>query len=204
MRTVGAVAPEVVAAIGKGVQAGGYDKTGKFITASGAVVRGAIDGVSAYQSGEVNKYLTSAGAVVGAVAQYPFNPDAQMGLEAVGLISSTTGRAVAAFQQPPTEPFHTNYPLNTQIASYANASPASMSPATETSIGGSSGPEFVAPPLRRRTTRLDGQTTPAMTNMPLPEQRERARRGAPPLARTTSMQIPPADQNRSKGRKRSS
>lgn len=198
LRFLGAVGPELVAAVGKGFQAAGYDKTGKIITASGAVARGAIDGVDAYNSGEANKVLTSLGGFVGGVAQYPFNPNAQMGLEAGALVASTGGRALAAWPEPtpePTpEPFHTSLPLNTQIATYANASPDSMSPTPETPIGGGSGSDFEPPqPLRRRTTRMGVQP---LTSMPPQGEQERARRPAPPLARTSSMQVPQADQNR--------
>lgn len=201
LRFLGAVGPELVAAIGKGFQAAGYDKTGKIITATGAVTRGVIDGVDAYNSGEVNKMLTATGGFTGAVAQYPFNAHAQTGLEAFALTTSTGGRAVAAWPQPTPEPFHTSLPLNTQIATYANASPDSMSPVPETPIGGGSGSDFEAPqPLRRRTTRLDGgQSVQPLTSMLPPGQQERARRNAPPLARTSSMQVPPADRNRSAG-----
>ncbi|MFD4696461.1 hypothetical protein [Streptomyces niveus] len=202
LRFLGAVGPELVAAVGKGFQAAGYDKTGKIITASGAVARGAIDGRDAYNSGEVNKMLTSAGGFVGAVAQYPFNSNAQSGLEAFALTSSTGGRAVAAWQQPTSEPFHTNYPLNTQVAAYANASPDSMSPVPETPIGGGSGSgsDFDPPqPLRRRTTHRDNQAMQPLTSMLPPGQEERARRPAPPLGRTSSMQVPHADRNRSTG-----
>ncbi|MEV8397332.1 hypothetical protein [Streptomyces niveus] len=206
LRFLGAVGPELVAAVGKGFQAAGYDKTGKIITATGAVTRGVIDGVDAYNSGEVNKMLTATGGFAGAVAQYPtLSAGAQSGLEAFGLTASTGGRAVAAWpgstSEPTPEPFHTSLPLNTQIAPYANASPDSMSPAPETPIGGGSGSDFEAPqPLRRRTTRLDGgQSVQPLTSMLPPGQQERARRNAPPLGRTSSMQVPPADRNRSAG-----
>ncbi|MGW6512900.1 hypothetical protein ACWGCP_36260, partial [Streptomyces niveus] len=206
LRFLGAVGPELVAAVGKGFQAAGYDKTGKIITATGAVTRGVIDGVDAYNSGEVNKMLTATGGFAGAVAQYPtLSAGTQSGLEAFGLTASTGGRAVAAWpgstSEPTPEPFHTSLPLNTQIAPYANASPDSMSPAPETPIGGGSGSDFEAPqPLRRRTTRLDGgQSVQPLTSMLPPGQQERARRNAPPLGRTSSMQVPPADRNRSAG-----
>lgn len=209
LRFLGAVGPELVAAVGKGFQAAGYDKTGKIITASGAVTRGVLDGVDAYNSGEVNKVLTATGGFAGAVAQYPFNESAQAGLEAFALTTSTGGRAVAAWPQADPDPslhtdnpLNTNYPLNTQIAPYANTSPDSMSPVPETPIGGGSGSDFEAPPpLRRRTTRMDGQSMQPLTSMLPPEQQERARRKAPPLARTSSMQVPPADRNRSAGSK---
>lgn len=206
LRFLGAVGPELVAAVGKGFQAAGYDKTGKIITATGAVTRGVLDGVDAWNSGEVNKMLTATGGFAGAVGQYPtLSAGAQSGFEAFALTTSTGGRAVAAWpeptQEPAPEPFHTSLPLNTQIASYANASPDSMSPTPETPIGGGSGSDFEPPqPLRRRTTRLDGgQSVNPLTSMLPPGQQERARRNAPPLARTSSMQVPPADRNRSAG-----
>ncbi|MEV4997909.1 hypothetical protein [Streptomyces niveus] len=208
LKTAGAVGPELVAAVGKGFQAAGYDKTGKIITATGAVTRGVLDGVDAWNSGEVNKMLTATGGFAGAVGQYPtLSAGAQSGFEAFALTTSTGGRAVAAWpeptqeptQEPAPEPFHTSLPLNTQIATYANASPDSLSP--ETSTGGGSGSDFEPPqPLRRRTTRLDGgQSVNPLTSMLPPGQEERARRNAPPLARTSSMQVPPADRNRSAG-----
>ncbi|MEV8340099.1 hypothetical protein [Streptomyces niveus] len=202
LRFIAAVGPELVAAIGKGFQAAGYDKTGKIITATGAVTRGVLDSVEAWDSGKVNKMLTATGGFAGAVAQYPFNADAQAGLEAFALTTSTGGRAVNAWPEPTPEPFHTSLPLNTQIASHANASPDSLSPAPETPIGGGSGSgsDFDPPqPLRRRTTHRDGQTMQPLTSMLPPGQQERARRPAPPLARTSSMQVPPADRNRSTG-----
>ncbi|MEV8411160.1 hypothetical protein AB0R12_36995, partial [Streptomyces niveus] len=192
LRFIAAVGPELVAAVGKGFQAAGYDKTGKLITASGALVRGVNDGWDAYNSGQPSKVLTSIGGFVGAVAQYPLNPTAQSSLEAFAFTSTAGGRAVAAWQPPP-EPFHTSLPLNTQIATYANASPDSLSPAPETPIGGGSGSgsDFDPPqPLRRRTTHRDGQTMQPLTSMLPPEQQERARRNVPPLARTSSMQVP--------------
>ncbi|MFD4114920.1 hypothetical protein ACFWSJ_15815 [Streptomyces niveus] len=206
LRFIAAVGPELVAAIGKGFQAAGYDKTGKIITATGAVTRGVLDSVGAWDSGEVNKMLTATGGFAGAVAQFPtLSAGTQAGLEAFALTSSTGGRAVNAWQEPTQEPapepFHTSLPLNTQISTYANASPDSLSPTPETPIGGGSGSDFEPPqPLRRRTTRLEGgQSVNPLTSMLPPGQEERARRNAPPLARTSSMQVPPADRNRSAG-----
>lgn len=193
---VKAVGPELVAAAGKVVVAAGYEKTGKVITATGALARAGLDGGDAVRSKNVSKVLTSSAALLGAGAQYPLPSAAQNGMEAVAVFTTVAGRAADSWQPAPAQPFSTDFPLNTQIASYATASPNSMSPVPETPIGpSSSGSEADPEPLlRRRTTHQQFPAVQGMTSMLPPERREdsrRPRQGVPPLARTTSSQVPP-------------
>lgn len=198
-----AVGPELLAATGKVVQAGGYEKTGKVMTATGSVVRGVVDSQAAYESREWNKGFSAAGGLVGAVAQYPFQQEVQNGLEAFALTSLAGGRAAANWPaEPQQQAFSTSLPLNTQIAPYANASPDSMSPIPNTPIGGaSSGSEFEPqPPLRRRTTHQQAAPVQGVTSMLPPGHQEaprRTRADAPPIARTTSLQVSPPGRKQS-------